>query len=190
MTTKSRNDTAPPPSLSGWQARAVHTITLPSGQAVRMRLPGVATILEHGDLPDDLIEIALAEVTREGGAAGYVTDPALDRDQTLERLRKFTAFQRHLVAEALVEPASTYDEITEAVRNGSLPEDDLAMVAEIVQRLRSHDALGVRIGVEPLDRWAAFRDAHGCVAGVDGHEGCEGCQKVVERFSSVDVGEV
>lgn len=183
MTTKHPNDTAPSPSLAGWQARTIHTITLPSGQTVRMRLPGVATILEYGDLPDDLIGMAVAEITRDGGAAVLVTEAAPDREATLTRLREFTGFQRHLVAAALVEPALTYEQITEAVQDGSLPEDDLAMVAEIVQRLRNRDARGVMVGVEPLDRWATFREAHGC-----SDPGCEACQKVVEQFSSVDAG--
>jgi len=186
MNTKTANDTAPPPSLTGWQARSIHTITLPSGQPVKIRLPGVATILEHGDLPVDMIAMAVAEVTKDGGAAALVTE---DPEKTLDRLREFTAFQRHLVAAALVDPALTYDEITAAVIDGSLPEDDLAMVAEIVQRLRGYDALGVRVGVEPLDRWAMFRDNHLNIA-CTGGEDCEGCQKIVQQFSSVDVGEV
>jgi hypothetical protein len=70
----------------------------------------------------------------------------------------------------------------ESMTDGSLPEDDLAMVAEIVQRLRGHDAKGVRIGVEPFDRWDSFREAHGCP-----DENCEGCKKLIELFSSVDV---
>ena len=150
-----------PPSLAGWQARTVHTITLPSGQQVRMRLPGVATILEHGDLPEDLIDLAIAEITKDGGAAALVTEQQ-DRETTLARLREFTAFQRHLVAAALVEPKMSYEQVTDAVVDGTLPEDDLAMVAEIVQRLRDHDAAGVKVGVEPLDRWATFRQLHGC----------------------------
>jgi hypothetical protein len=59
------------------------------------------------------------------------------------------------------------------------------MVSEIVQRLRVTDARGVRIGVEPLDRWASFREAHGCP-----DQDCPGCAQLVRELSSVDVGDV
>lgn len=178
------NGATPPPSLAAWQARAVHTITLPSGMQVRIRIPGVATILEHGDLPDDLAELALAEITRADGAAGHVAEKAGDADSdTLKRLvSDFGRFQRHLVAAALVEPALDYDDVTEAAADGSLPEDDLAYVAEIVLRIRNKDARGVTIGVDPLDRWQSFRETHGCA-----DEGCEGCDELRRRVSTADV---
>jgi hypothetical protein len=64
-----------------------------------------------------------------------------------------------------------------------LPEDDLGMIAEIAQRLRAYDARGVRIGVESLDRWDAFREAHDCP-----DTDCPGCSKLLEQFSSADMG--
>jgi hypothetical protein len=187
--------TAPSPSLAAWQARALHTITLPSGQRVRIRIPGIATILEHGDLPDDLIELALLELTSEGGATGalaaQLSSENGDRAQALARIARYGEFQRRLVCAAIVavetEPG-TWEEVRltpELLASGDLPEDDLAMVAEIVQRLRAHDARGVRIGVEPLDRWATFREAHGCP-----DEDCPGCQKLVASLSSTDLGAV
>lgn len=178
--------------LSRWQSRAQHTVTLPSGQQVKIRIPGIATLLEHGDLPEELFEIATAEITDTISADGldgptvipgsvqWVTK-AKERDEKLERLRTFGAFQRRLVAAALVEPALTYEEITEAVEEQTLPEDDLAMIAEIVQRLRHRDARGVRIGVEPLDRFARFREEHSCA------EDCPGCTRLVQSFSTLDV---
>lgn len=182
-------------SLSAWQARAQHRISLPSGQQVTIRIPGIGTLLEHGDLPEDLFEIATAEITDTISADGldgptiipgsvqWVTK-AQEREEKLERLRTFGAFQRRLVAAALVEPELSYEEITEAVERQTLPEDDLAMIAEIVQRLRHRDARGVRIGVEPLDRFARFREEHGCA------EDCPSCASLVYAFSTVDVGEV
>lgn len=197
-TTKTPPFTAPPPSLTAWQARSVHTITCPSGQRLRIRIPGVATILEHGDLPDDLVEFALAEVTNERGAAGMLADEfarvesngAGDvREVKLARMREFAMFQRHLVCAAVVavETATdVWEDVTLSVDGlDVLPEDDLALVSEIVLRLRASDARGVRIGVEPIDRWGLFREAHGCP-----DQDCPGCQELVERLSTADVGAV
>lgn len=185
---------ASPRSLHGWQQRNLHTITCPSGQRLRIRIPGIGTLLEHGDLPDDLVEQALLELTSEGGAAGALAVQAADRDTDRESLlagvRKLAAFQRELVKHAVREvedadgggwsPVELDDEMI-----AELPEDDLAMVAEIVQRLRSTDARGVRIGVEPLDRWRRFQHHHDCP-----DAGCAGCAALVRELSSVDVGGV
>ena len=195
MSTKTAS-TPPSSSLAAWQARALHTITLPSGQVVKIRIPGIGTLLEHGDLPEDLLEIAVLELTTEGGAtAKLATDLATsengEREKTLERIARYGEFQRHLVCAAVsaVQTApDTFEPITlspESLLQEALPEDDLAMISEIVQRLRAHDARGVRIGVEPLDRWAMFREAHGC-----DDENCKGCQKLIDALSTADVGGV
>ena len=195
-TSKRSSTNAASPSLAAWQARASHKITLPSGQRVMIRIPGIATLLEHGDLPEDLLELALLELTTDGGAtASLAAELAASangaREKALERIASYGAFQRELVRAAVTAVESESGawlpvELSAAdVADGALPEDDLAMVAEIVQRLRAHDARGVKIGVEPLDRWATFREAHGC-----SDEGCEGCQKLIDALSSVDVGAV
>lgn len=179
-------------NLAGWQARTLHTITCPSGQRLRIVLPGIGTLLEHGELPDQLIEIALLEMTRPDGAAGAIAKqledtPDTPREVILERLAEFAGFQRHLVC-AAVREIETADTVWVPVtltpdQLDSLPEDDLAMVAEIVQRLRGTDARGVRIGVEPIDRWAGFHEAHGLDP-----EGCEACAAFLAELSSTDVG--
>ena len=187
----------PSPSLSVWQARSVHTITCPSGQRIRIRIPGIATLLEHGDLPDDLTEIALLELSAVNGATGELAQQLAssstngNRAEILERVRQYGQFQRELVRAAVVAVESAPNEWQDVtlsmddIGGGSLPEDDLALVAEIVQRLRATDARGVKIGVEPLDRWATFREAHSCP-----DEDCPGCQKLIDELSSLDVDEV
>lgn len=181
--------------LRSWRGRSLHTIGLPSGQMVRIRVPGIATLIEEGELPEDLVDIALEELTHDGGATGAIAaevqDPTVGRDRVLRRLAELGRFQRALVRASVVEveqdgefiPVELSEE--DVAGDAALPEADLAMIAEIVQRLRGYDARGVRIGVEPLDRWEAFREAHGCP-----DEDCEGCRKVLEQFSSTGVGEV
>ena len=192
---KSTPSSATTPSLSVWQARSVHTITCPSGQRIRIRIPGIATLLEHGDLPDDLTEIALLELSAVNGATGELAQQLAstngNRAEILERVRQYGQFQRELVRAAVVAVESAPDKWQDVtltmddIGGGSLPEDDLALVAEIVQRLRATDARGVKIGVEAIDRWATFREAHSCP-----DEDCPGCQKLIDELSSLDVDEV
>lgn len=171
-----------------WRQKAVHTVTAPSGAVLRIRIPGIATLLENGDLPEHLIGLALLDISKPEGAASALRemlDELLDetrRAQVVAEVGKFAEYQRRIIAAALVEPALSYDEIAA----GDLPEGDLAMVADIVQRLVGTDARGVRIGVEPLDRWARFHHFHGLPESGD----CDGCARFAAEFSSVDVGAV
>lgn len=169
-----------------WRQKAVHTVTTPSGAVLHIRVPGIATLLENGDLPDHLIGLALLDIQHPKGAASALRemlDELVDEDRhakVVAEIRKFGEYQRRIVAAALIEPKLSYEEIAA----GDLPEGDLAMVADIVQRLAGTDARGVRIGVEPLDKWARFHQLHGLPE--DGE--CDGCARIVVELSSVDVG--
>lgn len=189
MGTATKNGSQSGNALAAWQTR-LHTITCPSGQQLRIRIPGVETILEHGDLPESLIEMALKEITRQDGAAGAVAEelPTLEPEARIRRLAEFGAFQRELVAAAVMEIADgdkweplrlTGDEVRE------LPDQDVEMVAMIVLRIRSTDARGVTVGVEPIDRWARFHETHG----ID-PASCPSCQAFVDELSTADVGPV
>lgn len=187
MTTRTQNGTALSPSLDGWRTR-LHTITCPSGQRLRIRIPGVETILEHGDLPDALVDLALAEATRDDGAAGAIAEqlPKLDQQAKIQKLAEFGAFQRELVRAAIVEVEQDDEWVPVSLSADDLrglPDADVELVAMIVLRLRSTDARGVTIGVEPIDRWARFHETHGL-----DHSRCEACQAFVDELSSADVG--
>lgn len=187
--------TSPPPSLSAWQARSLHTVTCPSGQRIKIRILGLGTILQGGALPEDLIDIALVELTSEGGAAGSIAKELVQDDLTdeqkargIKRLAEFGQLMRYLSITA-IEQIEVAPDQWEPIRLtmediDALPEDDLAMVAEIVQRLRGTDAKGVTVGVEPLERYAGFRELHRCP------EECADCEALLQRFSSSDLGSV
>lgn len=181
----SRPDTTPP---DVWRQKTVHTVTGPSGAVFRIRIPGIAGLIERAELPVHLITMALRDITHPDGAAAAllallddVSDEA-KREELLGEMTKLAEYSRHLVAAALVEPDLTYEEVS----SGDYPEDDLTMIAAIVQRMTSVDARGVRIGVEPLDRWATFHSEHG----LGEADGCDDCIRAAEKFSSAHVGAV
>jgi hypothetical protein len=190
-------------SLSGWRARALHTITLPSGQRVRIRLPGIATLLEHGDLSEELFEIAIAELTDTISVPGIDSPSVIPgsvqwatkevtTEEKLKRIATYGRFQRELVCVAVeeIEVDGEWQPFKLALDDlDALPEDDLSLIADIVQRIRFRDARGVRIGVEPLERWATFRQGHKGIA-CTGDEDCPGCESVRQSFSSLDLDPV
>lgn len=176
-------------ALAGWRDRR-HTITCPSGQKLRIRIPGVETILQHGDLPETLLEIALLEVTRDDGAAGAIAEqlPSLTSEEKLKRLAEFSAFQRELVRAAVVAVDGNGGWVDVTLSDddlAQLPDADVEMIAMIVLRLRVQDARGVTIGVEPLDRWAQFHKSHGLDP-----EDCAACKAFLDELSTADVGAV
>jgi len=187
MSTTTKNGSSPPDVTPAdvWRQKAIHTVTGHTGAVARIRIPGIATLLP--ELPEHLASIALLDLAVPGGAAAALRemlDDVLDdtkRAKLIEETNKLSEYERRLVAAALVEPELTYEEIS----SGEFPEDDFAMILEIVQRRRAYDARGVRIGVEPLDRWEAFHREHGL-----DEEGCEHCQRLADEFSSVHVGAV
>jgi hypothetical protein len=171
-------------SKTSWAGLAVHTITLPSGARVKARFPNIELLLAGDAVPDELRETAMSKVLEKLRVA--IGQPAAEEDEatvTPEALRRLDDYQRFLVSRALVEPKLSYEDLAEGSPFRP-PEEDVWMLMEIFARERNLDAVGVMLGIEPLDRWATFRDQHGC------GEGCEACAQVINAFSSVDVGAV
>ena len=169
-----------------WRQKAIHTITVPSGAVLKIRIPGIAGLLEAGSLPAHLVGLALLDISHpEGAAAGLkeMVDSVIEddtRDKLLGEVSKLAEYERRLAVAAIVEPHIGYEDAAD------YPEDDLAMVAQIVQRLRAYDAEGVRIGVAPLDRFATFHREHGLAEA----DGCDACERVAQRVSTAGVGGV
>lgn len=166
-------------SKTAWAGLAVHTITLASGARVKVRFPNVALLLAGDAVPEELRGEAMRKVSEELFAS--LDQPDAAGGLTEETLKQFDDYHRFLISRSLVEPTLTYDELEEG-RPTRPPQEDLDLLVEILVRGRDTDAAGVRLGVEPLDRWATFRHHHGC------DESCEACAKVIDAFSSVDVG--
>jgi len=99
-------------------------------------------------------------------------------EEAYAELQKVVQLLDFLILEMVVEPKLTQDDVD------LLPGEDRELLIEIAQRERDTDAVGRRLGVEPLSRWETFRHRHHCA------EDCDGCQAVLSDFSTVDVGAV
>src|SRR5262245_15685657 len=167
-------------SAAAWKQKALHDITLPTGVQVTIRIPDVGMLLKGGAVPEKLRIAALAYISREltGKVPGLVREEddgnaIIDEEILADQMR----MHDWIVLQSVVEPQLTEDDLP------NIPVEDLVMLTEIANRERDTDALGVRLGVEPLDRWLPFREAHGCPA-----EGCPACEAARARLSTRNVG--
>lgn len=173
---------------AGWRQLAVHEIQLPSGAWVKIRIPDLALLLAGDAVPERLRVVALSQVMDEirgfsdddntGGAESAVEerDEEAEAAKHLEALKRLAELHRWIVSQMLVEPRLTPDELADVV-NGP-PEDDVLLLTAIATRERATDARGVTIGVEPLSRYAGFREVHGCAPD------CAACEALRQRFST------
>jgi hypothetical protein len=168
---------AAPPSGNGvvtadaWEQAGVHTVYMPSGVKVRVRLPDLEAMIREDALPDTLRAAAVREL--EGGLQ---PDTAKPEGETWDLVKEVLALYEHVAHSMLVEPTTTPEQFKR------LPAEDRQMLREIAMRQRGTDARGVVLGVEPLSRWETFRIAHQCP------ESCPACDQVLAEFSTVGSG--
>ena len=190
-------------SADQWAGRRLHKVVMPSGQKAVVQFPELGMLVLANAVPDDLVELARAELTHRGGvtaAYGEQVAAALktpspgeaaptDADaesagaEAEETVRALTdqlgRLLKWLVAEhVLVDPKVTVDQLAD----DRFPLADLDWLYGVAMRRVDEDALGRRLGVARLDEFATFRDAHGCGAG------CPACLEVVEALSTADLG--
>jgi hypothetical protein len=168
-------------SKDSWAAKAVHTITCPSGARIKIRLPNLSLMIKNDLLPSELRAVAISKVMEEAGSqpaasVGTATGPEI----TADTVKKMVELNESIIVEMVVEPLITKEDLEANV----IPPEDLDFLSEIAQRERHTDALGVSLGVEPLSRWDTFRHEHGCA------EDCAACEAVRRRFSSRYVDQV
>lgn len=199
MTTKAKasENGWQPSTVEEWHARATHRIELHNAR-VLVRFRSLGELIAHGELPDDLIKLALLELSRGAGSGGITGEIAnelakadlADGDKTaaeasLKSAREIAEGAARLVREqvafALVEPKLTAEDLA----HPDFPMEDLELLAGILNRQIEYDAAGRRIGIEPLATFRVFAQAHGCPA-----EGCPACEEARLGLSTVHVGGV
>lgn len=90
--------------LRGWTERGIHTVTLPTGMIVRVRLPSVEHLLRKGVFPDELV----------GMAVRFTMERVVVRDLNEEDRNRFLRMKDELIAycvqEQLVEGSGAPDD--------------------------------------------------------------------------------
>lgn len=130
MTGKSKTD--------AWKAAGTHTVMLPSGTEIKLRVPNLPTLVKTGQLPNALVAEALETIQ-----TGKVTAEVISQQ---------AEFYSKLVALSVVEPAISEEEVVD------LPFEDVELIVEIATRQRDVDALGHHLaGLHTNKDWRKFR---------------------------------
>lgn len=138
-------------SKAVWKKSGVHTVTLPSGAVVDIRIPNLAQMAKAGELDNDLLSAAVPD----GAAAAPGAEATeLSVEEKRANLTKLADFHAWLVSITLVEPKLTPEEVIDTV-----PTPDIEVLVEFASRRRDIDATGHHIG--GLEVSAEFRKFRG-----------------------------
>lgn len=135
-------------SKSAWKKAGVHTVTMPSGAVVDIRIPNLAQMAEAGELDNELLQYAIPDKSSEE------PEKELTPEEKKANLTKLAQFHAWLVSKTLVDPAVTPEEVPSVV-----PTPDLEVLVELASRRRDMDVVGHHIG--GLEVSAAFRKFRG-----------------------------
>lgn len=137
---------------SAWKKAGIHTVTLPSGTQVKIRIPNIAAMAKGGELDNDLLQYAVPDAKR---LAEEATEEKTV-EQKKENLTKLANYHAWLVSKTLVEPAMTPEEVGAP---GAIPTPDIEVLVELASRRRDMDVVGHQIG--GLEGSAEFRKFRG-----------------------------
>lgn len=170
MSTDSPGSTFTPdrPATAAEWMNTVHDPVLPSGRQVVYRDVTLAELVQVAELPEELLELVVAEWSRPGAAVEQALQPLQELPgkatkaqrvkaekasrQVVERIRQIN---RQLIALALVEPEMTAEQLEQ------VPYADLELLTALINRKTSYDAVGRHVGVVPLDQFQLVLEAHG-----------------------------
>ena len=132
---------------TGWfKAKRHEGVTLPSGTVVTLQLPNLSLMLKTGQLPNGLVEAAVAQQNAV----------ANNREITREMIENQWDYYAFLVSKTVVEPTISAEEVAE------IPAEDIEMLVEIATRQRDMDA--VYRHLSGLDTQESFRRFRGLAA--------------------------
>src|SRR4051794_39581449 len=92
-----------------WEQLGVHTVTLPSGARVKIRIPDLTLLLASDSVPEDLRGVALHEVSQAMAEAQSISrgEMPAPRELDFDQLRGMGNLHQYLISQTLVDPAMT-----------------------------------------------------------------------------------
>lgn len=160
-----------PVTKEEWARAAIHTITLPSGAVVKIKLPDLAALIKGGQIPNPLLEIA-----QKIGAGEPVTAPEEGKGEgddkesgvSKELIGQISDFHAFLVSKTVVEPTVSQDEVAA----GAIPTEDIAVIVQFALRERDFDVVGHHLGgLEKVTEFRKFRGLDLSVEDILGPQG-------------------
>lgn len=137
-------------SAAAWKKQAIHAITLNSGAVVEIKVPDLPALIEAGEIPQNLLEVAV-------GAAKGDLDPS--STETFSKEREFTD---RLVRLTVVNPKLSEEDVRD------VPFEDKDLIMQIATRQRDFDAVGDHIGgLHTSEKFRKFRRLDGIDSNVE-----------------------
>lgn len=138
------NFNKPVTTVDEWAAAGGHEVLCPSGVRVTIKVPDLAALIESGELPQNLLDAALATASKV--SKGQDQEPSKD---LIAKERQFTDF---LVSITVVKPSLTVEQASK------VPFEDKEMIVAIATRQRDTDAEYQQIGgLSASENWRRFR---------------------------------
>ncbi len=139
-------------SVAGWKKAAKHYPLCPSGVRVGIRIPDLAAMIEAGDIPQHLLEVALGVAM-----SGTEVKP------TVELIKQQREFTDILVGLTVVEPKLSKTDL------GEIPYEDKEFLVSVATRQRDVDAEGEHIGgLSTSEKFRRFRGLAEFDSGLEG----------------------
>lgn len=127
-------------TVDDWGAAALHTPLLPSGKRVQIRIPDLGDMVESGEIPQHLLEVALGVINN---------DTTVDKELILKQ----GEFTKVIVKATVVVPKLETDE-----QFKKIPVEDKEFLVAIATRQRDLDAEGAHIaGLDTSTKFRKFR---------------------------------
>ncbi len=156
-----------------WAAAGHHKVWTPSGKRILIRIPDLFTLIQEDAIPEHLRGVALSEIETGSPTGAAQADTGNGPTLNWDVVKQAAELYEHVSFHMVIRPEITLEQFRR------FPAEDRDMLREIAMRQRATDARGVRLGVEPLDRWERFRHWHQCP------EGCEACEAAQADLSSL-----
>jgi hypothetical protein len=129
----------PKRSVGDWIQAAEHEPLCPSGFRPKIRIPDLAALIESGEIPQHLLEVAIGVATGD-------TKPSVD---LVKQQREFTD---KLVQHMVVEPTLDAETVSQ------IPFEDKDFLVALATRQRDLDAEGEHIaGLTKSEKFRRFR---------------------------------
>lgn len=142
-------------SKSAWGRAGTHTITLPSGAEVDIRIPDLARMAAQGKLDNELLKDAVPPPDPNQEYVADEPEPAKTPEERKKALADLAEFNAWLVSITVVDPKITPEE---AADPKIVPTEDLEVIVEFATRRRDMDVLGHHMaGLETNADWRTFR---------------------------------
>lgn len=132
-------------SASAWKDKGTHTVTLPSGAVVSIKVPNLIAMVKGNRIPNELLSVVVgkdanAPATPEGQASA------------IAELNETAAFDEFIVPLTVVSPTITAEDVPD------LPTADVIMLRQIATRQTDMDAVGHQLGgLETIESFRQFR---------------------------------